>query len=148
MKMLLTNLKHVILSLALAALPGSTLFGQSPMTDPAARGKKADGAGNDRPPSDAEATAKHATRVLEHMLARLRTATTDEEKRRLERAIVEFVRAELRGTWLSVAFTVEDVESEQHTVRVEFDGSRLKQDAVAKLLRNAGVDVREVVALA
>jgi hypothetical protein len=35
-----------------------------------------------------------------------------------------------------------------NTVRVEFDASRLKQDAVAKLLRNAGVDVREPVALA
>jgi hypothetical protein len=34
------------------------------------------------------------------------------------------------------------------TVRVEFDASRLKQDAVAKLLRSAGVDVREPVVLA
>ena len=34
------------------------------------------------------------------------------------------------------------------TVRVEFDASRLKQDTVARLLRNAGVDVREAVALA
>ena len=33
-------------------------------------------------------------------------------------------------------------------VRVEFDASRLKQDAVAKLLRNAGIDVREQVVLA
>ena len=33
------------------------------------------------------------------------------------------------------------------TVRVEFDASRLSQDAVAKLLRDAGVDVRERVAL-
>jgi hypothetical protein len=38
--------------------------------------------------------------------------------------------------------------AKEHTVRVEFDASRMKQDAVAKLLRNAGVDVREVVALA
>jgi hypothetical protein len=38
--------------------------------------------------------------------------------------------------------------AKQRTVRVEFDASRLKQDAVAKLLRNAGVDVREQVALA
>jgi copper chaperone CopZ len=36
----------------------------------------------------------------------------------------------------------------QHTVRVEFDASRLKQDAVAKLLRQAGIDVREPVVLA
>jgi len=34
------------------------------------------------------------------------------------------------------------------TVRVEFDASRLKQDAVAKLLRDAGIDVREPVGLA
>jgi hypothetical protein len=34
------------------------------------------------------------------------------------------------------------------TVRVEFDASRLNQDAVAKLLRQAGVDVRGPVVLA
>ena len=34
------------------------------------------------------------------------------------------------------------------TVRVEYDASRLKQDAVAKLLRQAGIDVGEAVALA
>ena len=38
--------------------------------------------------------------------------------------------------------------AKQRTVRVEFDASRLKQEAVVKLLRNAGVDVREQVALA
>ena len=39
--------------------------------------------------------------------------------------------------------------SEQdRTVRVEFDASRLKQDAVAKLLRQAGIDISEPVALA
>ncbi len=38
-------------------------------------------------------------------------------------------------------------ESER-TVRVEFDASRLKADAVARLLRQAGVDVRERLALA
>jgi hypothetical protein len=36
----------------------------------------------------------------------------------------------------------------EHTVRVEFDASRLKADAVAKLLRQAGVDVRERLELA
>lgn len=36
----------------------------------------------------------------------------------------------------------------QRTVRVEFDASRLKQDAVAKLLRQAGISVREPVVLA
>ena len=34
------------------------------------------------------------------------------------------------------------------TVRVEFDASRMKQDAVAKLLRQAGISVREPMALA
>jgi hypothetical protein len=34
------------------------------------------------------------------------------------------------------------------TVMVEFDASRLKQDAVAKLLRQAGIDIDEPVALA
>ena len=36
----------------------------------------------------------------------------------------------------------------ESTVRVEFDASRLKSEAVAKLLRQAGVDVREPLALA
>ena len=40
------------------------------------------------------------------------------------------------------------LNAKQRTVRVEFDASRLKQDAVARLLRNAGVDVREPVVLA
>jgi hypothetical protein len=39
-------------------------------------------------------------------------------------------------------------DEKEKKVRVEFDASRLKQDAVTKLLRNAGVDVREPVALA
>jgi hypothetical protein len=38
--------------------------------------------------------------------------------------------------------------AKQRTVRVEYDASRLKQEAVARLLRNAGIDVREPVALA
>lgn len=38
--------------------------------------------------------------------------------------------------------------SKEHTVRVEYDASRMNQEAVAKLLRQAGIDVREVVALA
>jgi len=37
---------------------------------------------------------------------------------------------------------------QRRTVRVEFDASRLKADAVARLLRQAGIDVREPVALA
>ncbi|HZQ94700.1 MAG TPA: hypothetical protein VFA67_06790 [Candidatus Sulfotelmatobacter sp.] len=39
-------------------------------------------------------------------------------------------------------------DDKNKTVRVEFDASRLKQDAVAKLLRNAGIDVGDQVALA
>ena len=35
-----------------------------------------------------------------------------------------------------------------HSVRVEFDASRLKAETVARLLRQAGVDVRDQVALA
>jgi len=35
----------------------------------------------------------------------------------------------------------------ERTVRVEFDASRLKADSVAKLLRQAGVDVRERLAV-
>jgi hypothetical protein len=35
----------------------------------------------------------------------------------------------------------------ERTVRVEFDASRLKADAIAMLLRQAGVDVREQIAL-
>jgi selenocysteine lyase/cysteine desulfurase len=37
---------------------------------------------------------------------------------------------------------------QERTVRVEFDASRLKADSVAKLLRQAGVDVRERLTLA
>lgn len=36
----------------------------------------------------------------------------------------------------------------ERTVRVGFDASRLKVDAVARLLRQAGIDVRERLALA
>jgi hypothetical protein len=34
------------------------------------------------------------------------------------------------------------------TVRVEFDASRLNEDVIAKLLRQAGIDVRDKLALA
>ena len=39
-------------------------------------------------------------------------------------------------------------KEQERTVRVEFDASRLNADAVAKLLRQAGVDVRERLTLA
>jgi hypothetical protein len=42
-----------------------------------------------------------------------------------------------------VAFNEQD-----RTVRVEFDASRLTEDAVAKLLRQAGIDLRDRMALA
>lgn len=38
--------------------------------------------------------------------------------------------------------------TKDRTVRVEFDASRLKQDAVAKMLRQAGIDIGEPVVLA
>ena len=34
------------------------------------------------------------------------------------------------------------------TVRITYDASRLKQDAVAKMLRQAGVDIGEALVLA
>jgi hypothetical protein len=40
-----------------------------------------------------------------------------------------------------------DFNEAERTVRVEFDASRLKRDAVARLLRQAGVDVREPLTL-
>jgi hypothetical protein len=40
------------------------------------------------------------------------------------------------------------LNEKQRTVRVELDASRLKLEAVARLLRQAGVDVGEPVALA
>jgi hypothetical protein len=39
-------------------------------------------------------------------------------------------------------------QEKDRTVRVEFDASRLQEDAIAKLLRQAGLDVREKLALA
>jgi hypothetical protein len=41
-----------------------------------------------------------------------------------------------------------DFKEIEHTVRVEFDASRLKEEAVARLLRQAGVEIRERIALA
>ncbi len=39
-------------------------------------------------------------------------------------------------------------DERERTVRVEFDASRLKAEVVARLLRQAGVDVRERLTLA
>jgi hypothetical protein len=41
-----------------------------------------------------------------------------------------------------------DFQEKDKTVRVEYDASRLNEGAVAKLLRQAGIDVRELLALA
>jgi hypothetical protein len=41
-----------------------------------------------------------------------------------------------------------DFNEAERTVRVEFDASRLKADAVARLLRQAGIDVGEKLTLA
>jgi hypothetical protein len=40
-----------------------------------------------------------------------------------------------------------DFSESERRVRVEFDASRLTADAVAKLLRQAGIDLRERLAL-
>ncbi len=41
-----------------------------------------------------------------------------------------------------------DFSQSEKRVRVEFDASRLTEEAVAKLLRQAGIDLRERLALA
>jgi len=41
-----------------------------------------------------------------------------------------------------------DFQEKDKTVRVEYDASRLSEGAVAKLLRQAGIDVRERLILA
>jgi len=41
-----------------------------------------------------------------------------------------------------------DFKETDRVVRVEFDASRLNEDVVAKLLREAGIDLRERLALA
>jgi hypothetical protein len=41
-----------------------------------------------------------------------------------------------------------DFNEVERTVRVEFDASRLKADGVARLMRQAGVDVRERLTVA
>jgi len=41
-----------------------------------------------------------------------------------------------------------DFQEKEKMVRVEYDASRLAESAVAKLLRQAGIDVKERLALA
>jgi len=38
-------------------------------------------------------------------------------------------------------------DEKQHTIRVEYDATRLNDDSVANLLRNAGLDIEEKVVL-
>jgi len=40
------------------------------------------------------------------------------------------------------------LDEKEKTVRVEFDASRLKEPAIAGLLRRAGLDIRQKLALA
>jgi len=39
-------------------------------------------------------------------------------------------------------------DEKQHTIRVEYDATRLSDDSVANLLRNAGLDIEEKIVLA
>jgi hypothetical protein len=39
-----------------------------------------------------------------------------------------------------------EFHEKERTVRVQFDASRLKEESVAKLLREAGIDLREKLA--
>jgi hypothetical protein len=39
-------------------------------------------------------------------------------------------------------------DEKNHTVRVEYDATRLNSDSVANLLRNAGLDIEEKIVLA
>jgi len=41
-----------------------------------------------------------------------------------------------------------DFSEKERTVRVQFDASRLKEEEVVRLLRQAGIDTREKLALA
>ena len=38
-------------------------------------------------------------------------------------------------------------DEKQHTIRVEYDATRLSDDSVANLLRNAGLDIEEKIVL-
>ena len=40
------------------------------------------------------------------------------------------------------------LNEKEHTIRVEYDATRLNNDSVANLLRNAGLDIEEKVVLA
>jgi serine/threonine protein kinase/Flp pilus assembly protein TadD len=83
-----------------------------------------------RPDEDQEKYEKSVTQELERLLARLRAAPSEREKQRLERAIVDFVRGELRGTWLAPHFTLEAVDTRKNTIRVTIAGTTLMADGL------------------
>jgi hypothetical protein len=78
-----------------------------------------------RPDAHAASDEEQATQEVERLLGRLRAAPTENEKRRLERAIVEFVRGELRGTWRAGDFILEGVDDSRNTIRVVIAGTTL-----------------------
>jgi hypothetical protein len=80
--------------------------------------------------ADRKGHEKRLTQQLERLLARLRAATTTEEKNRLERAIVELVRGELRGTWLEGTFTLLNVDAKKHGLRVALAGTALTVEGI------------------
>jgi hypothetical protein len=79
---------------------------------------------------DRQRYEKQAVQALERLLARLRAANTDQERQRLERAIVEFVRAELRGTWLAVPFRLQAVDTRKNSIGVVIAGTTLSADGL------------------
>jgi hypothetical protein len=84
-----------------------------------------------RPDEDREMYEKQVMQELERLLARLRLAPTEKEKHRLEQAIVDFVRGELRGTWLTVDFTLEAIDPRKNTIRVAISGTTLMIDGLS-----------------
>jgi hypothetical protein len=70
------------------------------------------------PADDQDKYEKRLSQQLERLLAQLRAATTANEKDRLERAIVDFVREEVRGAWSEVEFDLNAVDAKNHTIRV------------------------------
>jgi hypothetical protein len=53
----------------------------------------------------------------------------------------------LNSAWEVYGIRRIQFDEKEHTVRVEYDGTRLNESTVANLLRNAGLDVRAKVAL-
>jgi hypothetical protein len=77
------------------------------------------------PADEQDKYEKRLTQELERLLAQLRTTATPKEKERVEQAIVDFVREELRGTWLQVELVLKAVDAKQHTLQVMIAGTTL-----------------------